>query len=242
MKSGAITVDDSYTSTLVRTTGDTWFYDATVTPGVRYYYWILGMNRYGYGTDSDSAWGFAGTPPAVVDLDAGKATYSDRIPISWGSMEGGAYEVWRGTTNDVGSAALVRLTGDTSCIDLSVASGERYYYWVRAMNRFGMGVYCDPEWGFAGTAPAVLGLDASDGTYTNRITVDWESLGGGTYQIWRNTSDYSGTAELRKTIGDCSWIDWDVIPGEVYYYWVNGVNRFGTGDIGDSDPGSANNE
>ena len=94
MKSGANTVDDAYTSTLVRTTGDTWFYDTTVTPGRTLL--LLGQWH-----QTDMVMAQTATQPGVfcrnTSCCAGsrcreKQTYSDRIPISWGSMEGGAYE------------------------------------------------------------------------------------------------------------------------------------------------------
>jgi hypothetical protein len=69
---------------------------------------------------------------------------------------------------------------------------------------------------------APTGIEASDGTYTNKVAISWNSSDGATgYDVYRNTADNSSTASIilsthLSTSGD----DETVESGQTYYYWV----------------------
>ncbi|MGD9224138.1 MAG: DUF5123 domain-containing protein [Desulfobacteraceae bacterium] len=73
---------------------------------------------------------------------------------------------------------------------------------------------------------APTGIDASDGTYTDKVTISWDSADGATgYDVYRNTADDSSTASIifstsLSTGGD----DESVESGRTYYYWVKAKN------------------
>jgi hypothetical protein len=69
--------------------------------------------------------------------------------------------------------------------------------------------------------PVPTGLRASDGLYSDRVVVSWNSVSGATwYNVYRATSP-SGTYTNLVTTGSTSWTDWNVTPGKTYYYKVS---------------------
>ena len=73
------------------------------------------------------------------------------------------------------------------------------------------------------TPNAPTGVTASDGTYSDRIHVSWNTVAGITgYDIYRNTADNSSTAtKITSTSSSLLQIDdSDVSPAVTYYYWV----------------------
>lgn len=81
------------------------------------------------------------------------------------------------------------------------------------------------------------GLSASDGTYSNRILVTWDSAGGATgYDLWRS---YSTNADIQLCTNYTSTIyeDYNVLTNVVYYYKLRSRNAYGTSALSDSDSG-----
>ena len=89
----------------------------------------------------------------------------------------------RNTTNDVGSASLVRTTGDAWFYDTGISLGVRYYYWVRVQNQYGYGDFSDSDWGYAGVPPAVLGLNGHQSLFH---LLDSGNLGIARWRYLRN--------------------------------------------------------
>jgi hypothetical protein len=69
---------------------------------------------------------------------------------------------------------------------------------------------------------APTGIEASDGTYVNKVTISWNSSDGATdYDVYRNTADNSSTASmLFSTHLSTSGDDENAESGQTYYYWV----------------------
>ncbi len=52
--------------------------------------------------------------------------------------------------------------------------------------------------------PAPAGVSATDGAYTNKVSVSWQaSAGAESYQVWRNTADDASSAVLLGAVADC---------------------------------------
>jgi hypothetical protein len=87
---------------------------------------------------------------------------------------------------------------------------------------------------------APTGVSATDGTYTDKIHVKWNSVSGATaYEVWRNTSNSSGSA---SKLGDFTTLSFDesgATTGTTYYYWVKAKNTCGTSGFSLSDSGYA---
>ena len=69
---------------------------------------------------------------------------------------------------------------------------------------------------------APTGVAATDGTYTNKIQVTWNSVASAThYQVYRNTVNNSGTASaLNDWTAGTTYDDLTAEAGDTYYYWV----------------------
>jgi hypothetical protein len=90
------------------------------------------------------------------------------------------------------------------------------------------------------TPPAIpTGVSASDGAYTDRIEVSWDSVTcTDEYIVNRSDSDSDYGEEIAETT-DTSYTDDDpgLIPDRRYYYWVRANNSFGPSDFSDPDTG-----
>ncbi len=94
------------------------------------------------------------TPPATpVSLTAAvnSSNPTSEIDLSWTnqSVRASGYEVWRSTTDTIGSAtrqALLTGANQNSYQDTGLARGTTYYYWVRAYKDFGGGVMSYSDW------------------------------------------------------------------------------------------------
>ena len=91
----------------------------------------------------------------------------------------------------------------------------------------GAGVYNDGTGSSDPIPPAPSNVQASDGTYNDKIQVTWSSVSGATrYDVYRATSlDGSKTQFGNKT--GTAWDDIDTTPGTTYYYWVTACNDVG---------------
>lgn len=65
-------------------------------------------------------------------------------------------------------------------------------------------------------------LTATDGTYTDRVYVSWNSISGaGGYEVWRNTIDDKTSATNIASPTYRSYNDYAAVPGQLYYYWAS---------------------
>ncbi|MGA2583420.1 MAG: fibronectin type III domain-containing protein [Tepidisphaeraceae bacterium] len=115
------------------------FADSTASPGVLYYYWVVGRNSSGVGTPSDSTSGY-------IPLQAPTLTVTDEthhLALTWTPVTNAStYQVWRSLTNDVSDATRIA-NGVTDLFfnDTSVSGSTDYFYWVRAKNSLGVGAW-----------------------------------------------------------------------------------------------------
>jgi surface antigen len=87
---------------------------------------------------------------------------------------------------------------------------------------------------------APSGVSASDGTYTNRVSITWNSVtNASSYEVWRGTSSYSGSASKIGTSSGTSYNDYSVTPGTYYYYWIKAKNSGGTSSFSSYNRGHA---
>ena len=90
----------------------------------------------------------------------------------------------------------------------------------------------------APTPPTLV--SASDGTYTGKVQVTWSVVTNATsYEVWRNTSNSTGSASCLAETNDTSCDDTNVLAGISYYYWIKGKNSLATSDFSNGDSGYA---
>ncbi len=89
------------------------------------------------------------------------------------------------------------------------------------------------------TAPAApQNVNASDGTYSDRVRVTWNASTNATsYKIYRNTSNSaSGRTQIGTSAGT-SYDDLTAAADTLYYYWVVAMNSVGSSGFSSSDSG-----
>jgi len=106
--------------------------DNTVIPGETYYYWIKSVGPGGTSGFSSSDFGWRKLPsPTGVNSSDG---LNDRIEVTWNPVANAtSYEVWRSTSSDSNTAALLQSSiSGLSFGDTSASANVIYYYWVKA--------------------------------------------------------------------------------------------------------------
>lgn len=181
---------------------------------------------------------YPGIAPSVFASDG---TYTDRVSVSWiKATNATSYRVYKHTSNSSASASLVDEVSTTNLTDI-VSPNIIYYYWVKALNCAGTSSFSSVNSGYAAAAPSSpTGVAASDGTYTNRVRVTWNSTSGATgYKLWRGTTNQSASANQIGSPSAASYDDYAVVPGSLYFYWVQATNTVGASALSSSNSGYA---
>jgi len=90
-----------------------------------------------------------------------------------------------------------------------------------------------------GGLAAPTSLTASDGDYSNKVGLHWDTIRDATtYRIYRNTVNNSATAIVRGTTAANYFFDGGSIAGQAYFYWVRAENASTTSDLSSPDLGT----
>jgi PKD repeat protein len=213
------------------------FDDTTASIGVTYYYKVRSESAAGSGGTStdDSGWRKTAAPTGV---DASDGSFTDKVQITWNSVTGAtSYTVLR-ATSAAGSYSSIGTPSSTSFDDTTASIGTTYYYKVRSESAAGSGDMSTNDSGWRKTA-APTGLVASDGTYPNKVGLNWDSVSGATsYTILRSTSA-GGTYTSIGTSNNENYEDTTVTVSTYYYYKVRSESAPGSGDTSANDSGYA---
>ncbi|MCJ7660332.1 MAG: hypothetical protein MUO67_14390, partial [Anaerolineales bacterium] len=218
--------------------------DTTATPGMQYYYWVkacvssTGCSDLGPYDDGYRAI----TPPTGVSATEG--TFTDRVDISWSPATGATfYEIWRSTSDTPGGSQITSDATSSPFSDTTGAPGQLYYYWVKGCKPTSCSDFSASDSGFRAITPPT-GVSATDGTYTDKVTISWSASSGAIYyEVWRMESTRSGGGiEIvsEKLPGEPSaspYNDTSASPGIVYTYWVKACSDVGCSDFSASDGG-----
>ena len=188
-------------------------------------------------------------PPAPTNVRASKATtLYDRhdVYVAWDYFSGVSYSVWRNTSNDTATATQIEAaTNIVAFTDTNVVRGVVYYYWVQTVSNGETSAFSAPDTGYILALPVPTGVQASDGTTSNRqVIVTWDEDDDYNlpHSLWRNTSNDTATATQIGTISAdyITTTDTNVIRGVVYYYWVRTIFGNDLSDFSTPDTGYAN--
>jgi hypothetical protein len=215
--------------------------DTSAVAGTTYWYWVKAKNSGGTSGFSSPDSGYTGTTPSTpTGVSATDGTYCDRVQVSWSASSGAtSYEIWRYTSNNSGSASKIADDTASPYDDTSAVAGTTYWYWVKAKNSCGTSGFSSPDSGYTGTTPSTpTGVSATDGTYTDKVPVSWSASSGATsYEIWRYTSNNSGSASKIADDSSSPYDDTSAVAGTTYWYWVKANNSCGTSGFSDGDSG-----
>ena len=85
--------------------------------------------------------------------------------------------------------------------------------------------------------PVPTNVQASDGTYTDKVEVTWDSSSGANdYEVYRATSA-TGTKSMLGNPSSTSFDDTSAAVGTTYYYWLKACNEWGCSDFSTYDTG-----
>ena len=127
---------------------ETNFTDSTIIPGTIYYYFIkAGKNDLwsGFGI-SDNGYAKLSQP---ANISATDGNYNDKIVITWSNVLGAvAYNIYRSETNKANLATLLETLSNNIYTDVTVITGKKYYYWIKATADVGDSEMSDSDSGF----------------------------------------------------------------------------------------------
>jgi fibronectin type 3 domain-containing protein len=216
--------------------------DTSAVTGTTYYYWIKAKNTCDTSLFSNPDSGYRPaqtTPPAPTGVSATDGI-CDKIQLRWDPVPNAVgYEIWQGTSSNSVFAAKIADVTVTSYNHYSATPGMTYYYWVKTKNACSTSPFSDGDTGYRAGAPAApTYVSASDGTSTQSIRINWNTVSGATgYEIWRGTSD---NPPLAVKIADDTappYSDYSAVGGTLYYYWIKARNVCGVSDFSDSNTG-----
>jgi hypothetical protein len=88
------------------------------------------------------------------------------------------------------------------------------------------------------TPAAPEGLNASDGTYTDKVRITWSAASGAAgYQVFRYTSNNSSSADQIGSTTSTTYDDLSAAEDTTYYYWVKATNAAGVSAFSSYDTG-----
>ncbi|MCD6217411.1 hypothetical protein J7L05_06085 [bacterium] len=174
-------------------------------------------------------------PAAPTGVNATDDAFPDKVTVSWNAVTGAtSYDIYRDTI--LVQDDFAGLTWD----DTTVTPGTIYNYQVEAVNACGNGPIAPGAPGEPGNACVLptdpTGVDATDGTFPDKVTVSWNAVGGATgYNIYRD----SGLVQANHP--GITWDDTTAVPPVVYNYQVEAINGCGVSNKAPADPGEPGN-
>jgi len=229
--------DDTYASWL-DTVLSTSYDDSSGYGGTYYYYWVKACDESECSDYSSSDSGYIRLDPPT-SVEASDGTSTDEIEVTWNLYSRSAgipVEIWRYDSNMQSSAEYIDTSYGSPYSDSNADPGKYYYYWVKACGDDFCSEFSYSDEGFMAVEPPT-GVTATDGTYTDRVEVEWYLGTVSLYEVFRHTSnDSSGASSLGAEYG-MSYSDDTAVPGTTYYYWVKACGPDECSDFSDSDSG-----
>ncbi len=92
--------------------------------------------------------------------------------------------------------------------------------------------------GQVGVPAAPTGVNASDGSYPNKVEIIWDTMRGASlYRIFRNTANNPASAtDIGTTVANY-FFDATAAAGQTYYYWVKAENGAAASNFSTADQG-----
>ena len=217
----------------------TTFYDFTSADATNVsYFWVKAKDSSGGSGFSAADSGFVRiSPPTGVNATDG--TYDYAVRISWNATAAASgYRLWRGTNdNDALATPIASNLTTNAYVDSATAAAVMYYYWVSATNALSSSSLSASNSGYWLSPPT--SVDASDGSYTDRVLVTWGlPVGISSVEVWRGTSASTSTASrIADNVLGNSYEDYSVSPGQVRYYWLKSKSPAGSSGFSASNSG-----
>jgi fibronectin type 3 domain-containing protein len=237
----SIDTEDDFRVIAAEITGSS-YDDTTISMSRDYYYKVVAVNTGGESGESVSDLGYANPklPAKITGLTASN-DQPVKVVLSWDAGDNVThYQIYRSRSLTGEYVEMVNNLTETSYTDESVSENSSYFYMIAGVNIDGTGESSDPVEGYAQCLPPVApsNLQASDGTYSNKITVTWDAVSSAsTYTLFR--SDTVDGTYLPYVTGIFNLTYEDLVPADTTcYYAVAAVNPGGSSELSLSDEGN----
>jgi fibronectin type 3 domain-containing protein len=236
------------TKVAIGTTSDseTYYDDTTASVMVNYYYYVKASNIYGTSGYSayDTGYRSDGRPPPPTNVQASDGASPAWVRVTWtASPEADSYSVYRATSTSRRATKVAIGTASATTFDDTTASVMvNYYYYVKASNSYGMSAFSAYDTGYRsdGRPPPPTNVQATDGTYTDKVQVTWTaSPDADSYSVYRATSTSRRATKvlLGTTSSDTTYDDTTASVGKTFYYYITATNSYGTSGYSAYDTG-----
>jgi len=174
---------------------------------------------------------------APVDVVASDGTFTDRVRVTWrAATDASRYQLYV-ATSPTGTKTLVGETTLTWMDHLADAVNTPYSYWVTACAGSVCSDYSVPDEGWRAAIMPPTAVQASDGSYSDKVSVTWSPVAGATaYQVFYADAPTGDRIALDSVIGTTAHHT-SCAPGVVYYYWVKACTNGLCSAYGESDSG-----
>jgi len=183
-------------------------------------------------------------PPdqAPTGVTASLGQFEDQVQVTWVAVDRATtYRVFRTDTEH----GTYQLLGTSSSLVYADAAGTEnqgrlYWYKVQACNMVGCGPESAAVVGYAGYPPAPTNVQASDGTYPNKIVITWNPVPGAThYQVFRDRNPDVGFPIVpgADNVTTTPFDDTTATAGIRYWYRVKACNAQGCSLLSEADSG-----
>lgn len=161
----------------------------------------------------------ASKTPAKVTITAAKSVDYNAVKITWKKAKNAKqYQVYRATSKN-GKYTKVKTTKSAYWTNTKLTTGKKYYYKVRAVNGKKTGKFSAVK-SAAPKLKKATNLKVAKQSYTSS-KVTWSKVNGAKkYQIYRSTTNKSGSYRLIKTTSERTFENTKLTPGKKYYYKV----------------------
>jgi hypothetical protein len=178
-------------------------------------------------------WTWAAPSAGKVTIDTAGSSFDTLLAVYTGTKVSALTAVTNGSNDNAATGTV------TSKVTFSVTAGKVYQ--IAVDGKAGASGNIVLNLNLVPTAPAApTSVAASDGTFSDKVQVTWAASAGATaYEVWRNTSNSSGSATKISTadVTGTSFDDTTPNAGTTYYYWVKAKNAGGTSGFSSSNSG-----
>ncbi len=167
---------------------------------------------------------------AKVSITSVKSTDYNAVKITWKKASNAkTYEVYRATSKG-GTYKKQIATSKLSYTNTKLTTGKTYYYKVRAVNGKKKGKFSSVK-SAVPKLKKVTNLKTVSQSYSS-CKVSWDKVNGAKkYQVYRSSTNKSGSFKLVKTTSQRSYTDTGLTTNKNYYYKVRAVRDSKKGDF-----------
>ena len=202
--------------------------DSKLKAGTEYFYWLKACKSpdecSDFSVNSKATTLVIPNTPSSPIVTISKSTSVD---LSWVA---GAdyYQLYRNTSDDQKNASLIaeKIT-QSNYSDIGLKANSNYYYWLKACNEADECSELSASLHASTLAlPSQPSVPILSLVNSSTISLSWSpSLNADHYQLYRNTSDDSNTANLLSSaVKSTNYSDTGLSAGVTYYYWLKSCN------------------